>query len=810
HRLSKHLPSFRCCSSFTRHWFVSRNDIRYPSLRPLVTPPPSSTTPVIWPLAEPRLPPAGTMQPQGSSAANAAPPSPTAAESPPANPFLSPPRSSQHKEKRVPSVTPRRFRKFFTPRSFQSPGTRTMLGVMDSAAVDRELPSPQSLNGHPLDSDPICPSSPTERSGAMDIDTDKRKWEEQPGPAIKRRRGTLPDAALLPPLHLRMGNEDLTRRPAMDLPDGSAEDRESLRELRKATLSHFFKASRRGAQSFREKSLSSTQEHVPAESKSMVNSPSHGLPILSTHLTCLAKSLQGYRPQPIRKFCSRGFESHLLDREHGCSSHTGKQFLAFPAYDPRRETASFYSDSSDIHRCIQFQGQGSAIPFSLASCHGFPVTAIGDEQGFVRIFKTVKDEATEDKVATSIKIHGNAVMDLDFSKDDLRMASVCGDRSGKILDTVTESIAVELGDGHWDSLRQVAFQPGQHNGNVLATSDRAGRVQIWDLRCSSLPVQCFSADRYLAHRDTSLDPVAGRTVNTIDNAHRRTVQGSTSSASVTAIQWLPAHREHLLLTGSEANASIKLWDTRYVKPRRQAEETPLAVTPEPVTHAWRSYGITSMALGTDASRLYAVCKDSTVYAYSTNHLVLGHAPELLDNATKRKPNGVEGLGPLYGFKHGKFRVSSFYVKCAIRRSSDSNAELLAVGSSDNCAMLFPTDERYMRAAWAQREHMPRDAAGPSQSLSAPPCTPSGPSPSSSPIPIFRGGTPLIRGHGREVTTVVWSHRGELVTASDDFIVRQWQPDADRARYLRQVGEFGGERHLAGWAEVGDDWDVDES
>ncbi|KND93456.1 Cell division cycle protein cdt2 [Tolypocladium ophioglossoides CBS 100239] len=644
----------------------------------------------------------------------------------------------------------------------------------------------------------------------MVVDTNKRKWEE-PGPAIKRRRGILPDAAPPPPLPLRIGNADLSLHPAIDLLDDNAEDRESLRERRKATLSQFFKASRRGAQILREKSQSSTQEVVPAESKSsVVNSLIHSLPSLSTDLTCLTKSLKGYQPQPVRKFRNRGFESHLLDREHGCSSHTGKHFLASPACDPRGETASFYSDSSDVYHCIPFHGQGTAIPFSLASCHKFPITAIGDEQGFVRIFKTIKDEATEDKVATNIKIHDNAVMDLDFSKDDLRMASACGDRSGKILDTVTESIAVELGDGHWDSLRQVAFQPGQYNGNVLATSDRAGRVQIWDLRCSSLPVQCFSADRYLTRRDTSLDPVAGKTVNTIDNAHERTVQGNTSSASVTAIQWLPAHREHLLLTGSEANASIKLWDTRYIKPRRQAEETPVAVTPEPITHAWRSYGITSMALSTDASRLYAVCKDSTVYAYSTNHLVLGHAPELLDNATKRRPNGAEGLGPLYGFKHDKFRVASFYVKCAIRRSDDSNTELLAVGSSDSCAMLFPTDERYMRAAWAQRKHIPRDATTPSQSFFASSFTPSGLSPSSSPIPICRSGTPLIRGHSREVTTLAWSNRGELVTASDDYIVRQWQPDADRARHLRQVGEFGGERHLAGWAEVGDDWDFDES
>lgn len=331
-----------------------------------------------------------------------------------------------------------------------------------------------------------------------------------------------------------------------------------------------------------------------------------------------------------------------------------------------------------------------------------------------------------------------------------------------------------------------------------------------------MPINCFSTAGILGtgNRDTTLDPVAAKSINTIDNAHERRVQGITSTASVTAIKWLPSGREHLLLTASEANASIKLWDTRYIKPRRQTEETPLAVTPQPISHAWRSYGITSLALSTDASRLYAVCKDSTVYAYSTSHLMLGHAPELDNFATKRKPTATEGLGPLYGFKHDQFRASSFYVKCALRHRTPANnyqSELLAVGSTDSCAVLFPTDERYLYSSYAKNSHILDKNSGvntPSQS-SFSGNTPAGGGPLSSPIPIFRAGTPLVRGHSREVTTVSWSHDGKLVTASDDYSVRQWQGDGDRAAYLRGVGEFGGERHMAGWADVGDDWDEEE-
>ncbi|PHH84930.1 hypothetical protein CDD83_1158 [Cordyceps sp. RAO-2017] len=720
------------------------------------------------------------MRPQGPAAADAVASSPPPSTPEPPNPFLSPTRSTQPKERRVPSVTPRRFRRFFTPRPLPQQTSRTTLGVMDSVAVNRQMLSPQSLAGGPLSSDPICPSSPTDRLAPIDEGGDKRKPERQFGPPAKRRRGVdLSD--LLPPLPCAPADGERTPPGSMASLEGDA----TLSERRKATLSHFFKSSRRGLQSLGDKWQASAQHPAQVD-------------------ISLAKPLRDYRPQPIRKLRNRGFEARLLDREHGFSSHTGKQHLAFPAPDPTVETAGFYSDRYDSYFCTPVEHAGTTIPFSLASCRRSDVTAIGDEHGFVRLFSTAKLSGPGDKVATTTKVHDNAIMDLDLSGDDSRLASACGDRSGRILDMQTQTVAVELGGGHWDSLRQVTFQPGR-SGDVLASSDRAGRVQVWDLRYSSLPALCFSSGPGgLGRRDDRLDIAAARTVNTIDGAHERTIQGSTSSASVTALQWMAAGREHLLLTASEANACIKLWDTRYIKPRRQtAAETPVAATPAPATHAFRSYGITSLALGNDAARLYAVCKDSTVYAYSTNHLVLGLAPDLLEGAPKRKPAGVEGLGPLYGLKHDSLRVASFYVKCAIRPGPASDgAELLAVGSSDGCAVLFPTDERYMRAAWARREHVLTSASSSS-------CPPSSPGVASGSPPILRTGTPLVSGHSREVTTLSWSHDGKLVTASDDYSVRQWQWDAGRARHLRQVGDFGGERYNAGWAKVSDGWDEDE-
>ncbi|KAJ3494761.1 hypothetical protein NLG97_g3873 [Lecanicillium saksenae] len=456
----------------------------------------------------------------------------------PAGPYLSPSRTRRGKERRNPSVTPRRFGRFFTPRSSQPGGIslRLPLENLHSSEINRRPLSPESLASDALMSDPIC-SSPTERTvrgGAS-----KRHCPESSMQALKKRRGFPMDDLSLPQLRLPgaipddITEEDTTPRSATD----------PLGDRRKATLNLFFKASRGGLRSIEEKSRPSTPDIVAAD--------------VQGHAT-----LEGYKPQPIRKFRNRGFESQLLNREHGFSSYADQQHLATPACDPRAETASYYSRSNDLHQCTAYSGPGNTIPFSLTSCHKAPVTAIGDEQGYVRLLNTTDSGNTPDsKVDIHIKAHDNAIMDLAFSDDDLRLATACGDRTGKILDVATQTVAVELSGGHFDSLRQIAFQKGQANGSTLATSDRSGRIQVWDLRCSTVPVNCFStigAANRVIHRDTQLQPIHAKTINTIDNSHERKVHGYTNSASVTAIQWLPTGREHLLLSASEADATIKL------------------------------------------------------------------------------------------------------------------------------------------------------------------------------------------------------------------------------------------------------------
>jgi len=419
-----------------------------------------------------------------------------------------------------------------------------------------------------------------------------------------------------------------------------------------------------------------------------------------------------------------------------------------------------------------------------------------------------------------------------FSLDDSLLATASGDQTARVVDMTTQRTTSILAQ-HSASLKQVKFQPGAANNNVIATSSRDGSVQIWDLRCKGAqgPVR----DIHIPMDPTSLlatqsqvgSLTYGCIVNSIYDAHRPGLHGRLppsaiardgpsrgelpgriGDVSVTAITFLPEGKEHILLTASEANASIKLWDVRFLHHTRRKTALPLSCTALPESHnQWRHFGINSLSLSGNGSRIYALCRDNTVYAYSTAHLILGHAPELSANISRRRhqQNEIrEGLGPLYGFRHRQLHATSFYVKAAIRPAKADKTEMLAVGSCDGCTILFPTDERYVEMG--QKPSQQELATHPTlrrYGSSIGTCLRTEDS-----IPMSEYGTPLIRGHEREVGALTWTSDGELVTVGDDFLVRCWR-EGPFARKLRTGGEEGGQRWGCGWADVSESYDEDD-
>lgn len=177
--------------------------------------------------------------------------------------------------------------------------------------------------------------------------------------------------------------------------------------------------------------------------------------------------------------------------------------------------------------------------------------------------------------------------------------------------------------------------------------------------------------------------------------------------------------------------------------------------------------------------------------------------------------GREGLGPIYGFRHRNFHAGSFYVKASLRKASEDRPELLAVGSTDGYPVLFPTDENLLKRETRKSNEeeddglprvVPQNSSRPSLSRTS---SNSGfPRLLTDSIPIYEHGTPLIRGHDAEVTSVTWSKKGTLISVGDDYKVRHWK-EGRRARELRMNGEAEGQRWRCGWAAVDAGYDDDE-
>ncbi|KAJ6113579.1 hypothetical protein N7523_006896 [Penicillium sp. IBT 18751x] len=677
--------------------------------------------------------------------------------------------------RKPPTVTPRSFRRFFTPRSLLNSGNAS--GVKTSRQALRALTSPAVNRLGPAFTRSSKAGSPSSPHHGLPEDVPRT-------PSRKRKHSF---SSVVSPLQSSPLKKVRVRSPVGD----DVEQRSTIRDIDLTST--------RGR--FREPTPPSPPKRRPV-------SPISRSRALQTSGSLFMRTVQG--------------------------SRAGRMILRSTAGASWQDlTSNFHSRPEDRHSCTSYAADGQmALPFCNASCNTNSLVAVGDEEGGIRLLDSSKeDERGFSSAYLGFRPHMNSIMDLEFSSDDMLLATASGDQTSMVIDMTTQR-PVHCLSNHNSSVKRVQFQP-RSNNNVLATCSRDGNVNIWDLRCKGFERPALQVRCSLESEDETNPAPPKMTypqvLNTIHGAHAFSTPQKAmmdkaeappfgrSDITVTSLAFLSPGQENLFVTASEASASVRLWDLRTAHNNRRGRPVlPLSTTREPDSHIkYRRFGLTSMAFGGDGARLYTLCRDGTVYAYSTAHLVLGHAPELSQNHDRPRRSGgsdKEGLGPLYGFRHPRLQVSSFYVKLALRKAVNDRAEMLAVGSSDHCPILFPTDERFLQPPV---KTMPDDLPVTRTSLFT---TRSGLRRTHSSaglsgrledtIPIHQSGTPLIEGHQKEVTGMSWTVDGELITVSDDYSARCWR-EGPEARELRSNSKKDGRGWQCGWASTKDSYDDED-
>ncbi|EEH47344.2 uncharacterized protein PADG_03442 [Paracoccidioides brasiliensis Pb18] len=687
----------------------------------------------------------------------------------------SPPRT---KTKKPPSVTPRSFKRFFTPRS--------VLGALASGGNDRA-----SRHAFKDTHSPALNRLGPSFAGIADASRDgsgKSPTHERVSTPLRKRKlsfSSSPSLQSSPIRRVRIARDvlhsDMDSSPSRPKPDSI--DFESVPRLY----------------------LQKRKQHIP---------PPPPLPLRRSNVL-----------QTSGQFFVRSLSY----------KRSGKLTLRYNYSTTwRDEVSSFYSLPDDVHECSyrDQQGERLTLPFCTVACHTNSLVAVGDEEGGIRLLDSAKDDqAGFSKAFLSFQPHTNSIMDLDFSSDDTLLATASGDQTARIIDMPTQTSIFCLSK-HTSSVKRVQFQPASNN-NIVATCSRDGSVNIWDLRYKAfdrpaVQLRCsLASDEDDSTKLTTTKMKYAQVANNIWSAHAekpRPKTGQETEAlarrddiSVTSIAFLNPGRENLFVTSSESNACVRLWDMRTTYSLRRKTPIPLAITRQPDSHEkYRQFGLTSMAFSGDGSRLYTLCRDGSIYAYSTSHLTLSSCPEMIRCSTsfKRFPSdeAKPGLGPLYGFRHPRLQVATFFVKLAVRQPVNDKNEMLAVGSSDNCAVVFPTDERYLTPPSStpapdtvlNQGRTPRRAG--LRKYQSSNVGLSGRLEDS--IPIYQHGAALVEGHKKEVSGVSWTNVGELITVSDDLHARCWR-EGPEARDLRVGGNMEGRRWQCGWADVKDSADDED-
>ncbi|KAI0091862.1 WD40-repeat-containing domain protein [Irpex rosettiformis] len=408
-----------------------------------------------------------------------------------------------------------------------------------------------------------------------------------------------------------------------------------------------------------------------------------------------------------------------------------------PSYSTRPILESYVScNRSDMFKLHSMSNASyMSPPYACAYSHNSKrgensLLAVTTEEGAVHVLDTSKrHEWDVEPQRCTFQPHENGVFDVQWSPDDMRLATVSADRSLCISTVSKDGITPTARFTHHTStVKCVAWDPTRA-GDVICSGSRDGMICVWDLRLGydMKPVivipKSHDTERKVLPRKGKLTAPPARGVTSLLFAD---------------------HGPPSLISSGSYDGILRQWDLRYIDTkRRSTRRKPTLKSVASAAHVSsddptlyrgtrRARGITSMSPGTGITTglLFALSNDSRIHTY--------------DMATLEPLSGRTTDPSLDRWSYGdeNMRTNSFYVRLAI---SPCGRWLASGGQKDGCAYLF-------------------DVSGSSKARAHPStCTDA------------RGDAVELFGQKGEVGAVDWVP-GSLATCADDGTVRVWRSD----------------------------------
>lgn len=250
------------------------------------------------------------------------------------------------------------------------------------------------------------------------------------------------------------------------------------------------------------------------------------------------------------------------------------------------------------------------------------------------------------------QIHHNAIFDLEWMFKQMKIVTVSGDHTARLVDVSESELREErMFSGHTRSVKTLAMK--QNDLSVFATGSRDGNILVWDTRSTSNIAFIGNPDKIIANAHYSKHTTPSK-----KKAYQNQHPSISGANSVTGLVF---QDENTLISCSAGDGTIKLWDLRKTYKINKKEPNPKFTIPYSGLTA--KCGFSNLIIDQECVRLYANCLDNTIYCYN-----------------------VSNCNPYPIKKYSGHENNTFYVKSCL----SSNGTYLLSGSSNHNAYIWNT------------------------------------------------------------------------------------------------------------------------